>query len=87
MADAIVPKPEIIYCYKESHILKLQLQDIPSVESLGVTERVVLGNTRLRLTSQAGRPPCAFRFRMGSQPSSPAGTSVVMIGRASRITV
>ena len=41
MADVIVPKPEIIYD-EESDILRLQLRDIPSVESVEVAERVVL---------------------------------------------
>ena len=41
MAEAIVQKPEVIYD-EESDILRLQLQDKPSVQSVEVAEGVVL---------------------------------------------
>ena len=47
MADAIGQKPEITYD-EESDILRLQLQDIPSVESVEVAERGVLGEFRVK---------------------------------------
>ena len=42
MAVAVVAKPEITYD-EESDVLRLQLRGIPSVESVEVAERVVVG--------------------------------------------
>ncbi len=58
MAAAVVQRPEMIYD-EESDILRLQLEDKPSVESVEVAEGVVLDYDdagklwRLRLTGRA----------------------------------